>query len=97
MRISDWSSDVCSSDLFGSVDELTKGERLRRRRPHEVIAMNIVDVDRHHIEAGQGPQHDLDAHEQRQPLVRAPYEKRPADVRHCHLPSLEQVTDAGIE
>src|SRR3546814_14596727 len=108
MRISDWSSDVCSSDLrtpdspdrltqeplkpdllrlgvsrdhLGSVDELAEAERLRRRRPHEVIAMDIVDVDRHHVEAGQGPKPDLDAHEQRQPIVRAPYDKRHADVR----------------
>src|SRR3546814_19239597 len=58
MRISDWSSDVCSSDLFESFDELTAprlvqatahaGEQVdrlpaRQRRPQRDIAGDIGD------------------------------------------------------
>src|SRR3546814_2641194 len=41
MRISDWSSDVCSSDLRSRIDELLDLEWLER--PHEVAA--AVDID----------------------------------------------------
>src|SRR3546814_4038489 len=50
MRISDWSSDVCSSDLegFGRVEQLLQGIDAQHARPRED---SIVDS----IGAGQGP------------------------------------------
>src|SRR3546814_10197221 len=36
MRISDWSSDVCSSDLLDNAVWKIPAERMKMRRPHEV-------------------------------------------------------------
>src|SRR3546814_3070019 len=45
MRISDWSSDVCSSDLFGSLFQsvMDKDER-RRKGAHYTTEPNIMKV-----------------------------------------------------
>src|SRR3546814_4061833 len=37
MRISDWSSDVCSSDLLG--------QAVARHRPHDHAALEQLDID----------------------------------------------------
>src|SRR3546814_8246670 len=44
MRISDWSSDVCSSDLRSPLDRLLAGAQQLRRRTvlaHQVVAREI--------------------------------------------------------
>src|SRR3546814_8781938 len=45
MRISDWSSDVCSSDLFGSQLRDLEVARSRHRR-FDRVAIDAVGVDR---------------------------------------------------
>src|SRR3546814_14447832 len=47
MRISDWSSDVCSSDLLGAFPRMTYAEAMRRYgsdKPDLRIALELVDV-----------------------------------------------------
>src|SRR3546814_11400839 len=41
MRISDWSSDVCSSDLLAALDE----PRLPRRHENVSVATEVVEAD----------------------------------------------------
>src|SRR3546814_20478195 len=45
MRISDWSSDVCSSDLFSG--ELTDGRRESKVIPFPVVVSGITTTDLH--------------------------------------------------
>jgi hypothetical protein len=48
--------------------------RIRYRRSqiaHQRVAVNEVEVDRDHEEAGDGPDQQLQADEQREPLVQA--------------------------
>src|SRR3546814_9940143 len=54
MRISDWSSDVCSSDLYGEPDEVPGGEAAPTRlaSPYGAAKLRVKwmlrDVDRAH-------------------------------------------------
>src|SRR3546814_6068418 len=45
MRISDWSSDVCSSDLKAFHDTLPSVQRLRSERPMDVLFGDGTAVD----------------------------------------------------
>src|SRR3546814_6104326 len=49
MRISDWSSDVCSSDLQGFEDEGVAVARAcgGRGLDHRIFARHLIGVDRH--------------------------------------------------
>src|SRR3546814_3699523 len=53
MRISDWSSDVCSSDLDADGDD---GERGRRRLGQPLVGGEVVGLYRQGIEV-EGPHH----------------------------------------
>src|SRR3546814_20128341 len=58
MRISDWSSDVCSSDLFGQFGEHTGAVRslLRRSRAADPPALDAMEDggDQEEVEGGVG-------------------------------------------
>src|SRR3546814_20160136 len=45
MRISDWSSDVCSSDLFAEVDELAASAIGVEQRQRDAGARAFADLD----------------------------------------------------
>src|SRR3546814_18867062 len=45
MRISDWSSDVCSSDLVVQVDHATRGARHARHIEQRHAAAGILQLD----------------------------------------------------
>src|SRR3546814_11576566 len=49
MRISDWSSDVCSSDLPHRIDEQARKEK---RRPLGMLIGNLADAVRQGLERG---------------------------------------------
>src|SRR3546814_9631781 len=56
MRISDWSSDVCSSDLFAQ-QRLHSGDLAAKADPREAQALEVLERDRlalHHL-AGRDP------------------------------------------
>src|SRR3546814_4316613 len=44
MRISDWSSDVCSSDLDAAVDGEVAGERLRQGFLPCIVARSLIRI-----------------------------------------------------
>src|SRR3546814_19693763 len=51
MRISDWSSDVCSSDLLGLVAGHPDAQVLQLELDDQVLALDVADralLDRHH-------------------------------------------------
>src|SRR3546814_17090568 len=56
MRISDWSSDVCSSDLLAAGDVLQPGDHAQQgrfseaRRPHQDDELAVVDRHAHTLD-----------------------------------------------
>src|SRR3546814_253089 len=61
MRISDWSSDVCSSDLISTASILRHGlasvhlfHRVERSPTVAVIGQKVPDVARDHVHSGAG-------------------------------------------
>src|SRR3546814_6614994 len=53
MRISDWSSDVCSSDLLDeALEELRRGDRSRAARPH-VLHVGDLAVEQLVVSIGE--------------------------------------------
>jgi hypothetical protein len=65
--------------------EAIEVEGLGHRGAHQMIAVDGVDVNDHHVEAGQRPEQSLDTHDQRQPFMRSPNEQRPT-YRHLLVP-----------
>src|SRR3546814_19520856 len=108
MRISDWSSDVCSSDLtpdrltrkplktdfryprrgrddLRRRDQAVEVEGLGDRGAHQIVAVDDVDMHRHHVEDGQRPEQSLNPDDQRQPFMSSPNEQWPT-YRHLPVP-----------
>src|SRR3546814_13929029 len=64
MRISDWSSDVCSSDLADDVTRIcffdglaiSRHEHQRVRHPHHAVEPHAVNVHALAVDAGADPQ-----------------------------------------
>src|SRR3546814_1832880 len=64
MRISDWSSDVCSSDLADDVTRICffdgfaigRHEHQRVRHPHHAVEPHAVNVHALAVDAGADPQ-----------------------------------------
>src|SRR3546814_5446891 len=50
MRISDWSSDVCSSDLLYPADSSPAGQELRLRQEYFFSSASLQDIVRRHIQ-----------------------------------------------
>src|SRR3546814_6892513 len=91
MRISDWSSDVCSSDLEHLLDALDRIELVERWR--ELLARDdrpdLQELDQHAQEQGQRKQR------QRQPHQGV--ERHVPDLAHADLERLADRRDAGVE
>src|SRR5262249_58027283 len=66
--VSDWSSDVCSSDLLGEEGRRTEDRQLRRQRGQEMAAVApppVVRVDRDAMDQGVGGALAADQHSDR--------------------------------
>src|SRR3546814_15334749 len=80
MRISDWSSDVCSSDLLGGLEKARDGAQNCRlaapRRPQEAEELAVFDLEVRVLDCGEFAEANRDvielyvgAHLSRPPLV----------------------------
>src|SRR3546814_19613245 len=65
MRISDWSSDVCSSDLMAGLDQFGAAEEAGKRPGIQQHA-DQVDPARHAVDLGQGTAGQQQRHAERQ-------------------------------
>src|SRR3546814_11162681 len=90
VRISDWSSDVCSSDLLDGADDLVAENPRARIGPLAFVGMDVGTTDRRHAHADEDftgshlPKGILPDHER---LVRRLVDGGAASLRHYSLPA----------
>src|SRR3546814_8730568 len=85
MRISDWSSDVCSSDLAGGGDVLevdaTETWCQPGNRVDELVDVATVEADRHRVDSGELLEQQRLALHDRQRSLRADVAQRSEERR----------------
>src|SRR3546814_7225456 len=100
MRISDWSSDVCSSDLFVSVEDAhpdldEEAEDAARDQQRPESRDHEIDLQAHIIEMPQPPRHaHQPAHVERR--EGAPEARHPQPERALAPFGLEQIGRANV-